>query len=49
MKFHVFQDAVPTMAARKKKSDAREMQSFYQRYYEDYVKSLDGAADKADR
>lgn len=42
-------DAVPTMMARKKKSDAREMSSFYQGYYEQYVKALDATADKADR
>ncbi|KAH9311870.1 hypothetical protein KI387_026905, partial [Taxus chinensis] len=42
-------DAESTLKARKKKSDAREMQSFYLQYYERYVKSLDAAADKADR
>ncbi|XP_059074532.1 callose synthase 3 [Cryptomeria japonica] len=42
-------DAEATLKARKKKSDAREMQSFYQQYYEQYVKSLDAAAEKADR
>eukprot|EP01018_Ginkgo_biloba_P029298 Gb_06219 [translate_table: standard] len=42
-------DAEPTLALRKRKSDAREMQSFYQLYYEKYVKALDAAADQADR
>ncbi|XP_074325305.1 callose synthase 3-like isoform X1 [Apium graveolens] len=33
----------------RKKSDAREMQSFYQHYYAKYIKALQNAADKADR
>lgn len=32
-----------------KKSDAREMQSFYQNYYKKYIQALQNAADKADR
>lgn len=39
--FHV-QDNVPTLSARHRRSDAREMQSFYQNYYDNYVKALDG-------
>ncbi|GFZ00641.1 callose synthase 1 [Actinidia rufa] len=31
------------------KSDAREMQSFYQHYYKKYIQALQNAADKADR
>uniref|UniRef100_A0A0D6QUN8 1,3-beta-glucan synthase n=1 Tax=Araucaria cunninghamii TaxID=56994 RepID=A0A0D6QUN8_ARACU len=42
-------DSEPTLQSRRKKSDAREMQTFYQQYYERYVKALDGAAEKADR
>lgn len=34
---------------RVKKSDAREMQSFYQHYYKKYIQALQSAADKADR
>lgn len=33
----------------KQKSDAREMQNFYRLYYEQYIKKLQSAADKADR
>ncbi|EPS69913.1 hypothetical protein M569_04848, partial [Genlisea aurea] len=39
----------PTLMGRVKKSDAREMQSFYQQYYKKYIKALQNAADKADR
>uniref|UniRef100_A0A7N0T6F9 1,3-beta-glucan synthase n=1 Tax=Kalanchoe fedtschenkoi TaxID=63787 RepID=A0A7N0T6F9_KALFE len=35
--------------AGKQKSDAREMQSFYQHYYKKYIQALQNAADKADR
>ncbi|XP_057838272.1 callose synthase 3 isoform X2 [Cryptomeria japonica] len=42
-------DAEPTLQARQKKSDAREMQNFYRQYYEKYVKAIDAAADQADR
>lgn len=33
----------------RKKSDAREMQSFYQHYYRKYIQALQNAADKEDR
>ncbi|XP_062171456.1 callose synthase 3 [Alnus glutinosa] len=39
----------PTLIGRVKKSDAREMQSFYQLYYKKYIQALQNAADKADR
>ncbi|TYG56862.1 hypothetical protein ES288_D08G098000v1 [Gossypium darwinii] len=39
----------PTLQGRVKKSDAREMQSFYQHYYKKYIQALTNAADKADR
>ncbi|XP_011037935.1 PREDICTED: callose synthase 3 [Populus euphratica] len=39
----------PTLMGRVKKSDAREMQSFYQHYYKKYIQALHNAADKADR
>ncbi|XP_044505154.1 callose synthase 3 [Mangifera indica] len=39
----------PTLLGRGKKSDAREMQSFYQHYYKKYIQALQNAADKADR
>ncbi|KAI3968969.1 hypothetical protein MKX01_001446 [Papaver californicum] len=39
----------PTLMGRVKKSDAREMQSFYQQYYKKYIEALQKAADKADR
>ncbi|GMH11510.1 hypothetical protein Nepgr_013351 [Nepenthes gracilis] len=39
----------PTLIGRVKKSDAREMQSFYQQYYKKYIEALQNAADKADR
>ncbi|KAA8520299.1 hypothetical protein F0562_014555 [Nyssa sinensis] len=38
-----------TTLAGRKKSDAREMQSFYQEYYRKYIQALQNAADKADR
>ncbi|KAJ7565707.1 hypothetical protein O6H91_02G072000 [Diphasiastrum complanatum] len=41
-------DNEPSLRARVKRSDAREIQSFYQQYYEQYVKALDGA-EHADR
>ncbi|XP_068645658.1 callose synthase 5 [Aristolochia californica] len=34
-------DNTPSLAARVKKSDAREIESFYQQYYEHYVRALD--------
>lgn len=36
-------DNEPTLALRHRRSDAREIQSYYQQYYNDYVKALDGA------
>ncbi|EXB29008.1 Callose synthase 3 [Morus notabilis] len=39
----------PTLMGRVKKSDAREMQVFYQHYYKKYIQALQNAADKADR
>ncbi|KAF8015337.1 hypothetical protein BT93_H0983 [Corymbia citriodora subsp. variegata] len=38
-----------TLMARVKRSDARELQSFYQHYYKSYIQALQNAADKADR
>jgi len=43
------QEHDPTLMGRVKKSDAREMQSFYQHYYKKYIQALHNAADKADR
>ncbi|THU60462.1 hypothetical protein C4D60_Mb07t13010 [Musa balbisiana] len=34
-------DNTPSLAKRVKKSDAREIESFYQQYYENYVRALD--------
>ncbi|KAL4572712.1 hypothetical protein LXL04_019494 [Taraxacum kok-saghyz] len=42
------QDDAPSVAARIKKTDAREIESFYKQYYEKYVKALD-QGEKADR
>lgn len=42
-----FQENVTTLADRKK-SDAREMQSFYRHYYTKYIQALNEAG-KADR
>ena len=47
--FNIFQENDPTLMGRVKKSDAREMQSFYQHYYKKYIQALQNAADKADR
>ncbi|KAG6470927.1 hypothetical protein ZIOFF_072015 [Zingiber officinale] len=41
-------DNTPSLANRVKKSDAREIESFYQQYYERYVRSLD-EREQADR
>ncbi|KAI3669010.1 hypothetical protein L6452_40229 [Arctium lappa] len=41
-------DDGPSVAARVKKTDAREIESFYKQYYEQYVKALD-QGEKADR
>ncbi|KAK9078560.1 hypothetical protein SSX86_002617 [Deinandra increscens subsp. villosa] len=38
----------PTLM-RRKQSDSREMQSFYQHYYSKYIQALQNAADKANR
>ncbi|XP_074585983.1 callose synthase 3-like [Curcuma longa] len=39
----------PTLMGRLQRSDARQMQSFYQQYYKRYIQELQNAADKADR
>ncbi|CAL9196161.1 unnamed protein product [Musa hybrid cultivar] len=41
-------DNTPSLAKRVKKSDAREIESFYQQYYENYVRALD-QGEQADR
>ncbi|XAR62352.1 1,3-beta-glucan synthase [Bertholletia excelsa] len=41
-------DNAPSLAARIKKTDAREIQSFYQQYYDNYVRALD-KGDQVDR
>lgn len=38
-----------TTLAGRRKSDAREMQDFYQQYYKKYIEALQNVADKADR
>lgn len=45
----IIQENDPTLKGRVKKSDAREMQSFYTHYYKKYIQALQNAADKADR
>ncbi|XP_042433092.1 callose synthase 5-like [Zingiber officinale] len=42
------QDNSPSLAKRVKKSDTREIESFYQQYYENYVRALD-KGEQADR
>jgi callose synthase len=42
-------DGETTLRARTKKSDAREMESYYRQYYGKYVKKLDQTAEQADR
>lgn len=42
------QDDASSVAARVKKTDGREIESFYKQYYEKYVKALD-QGEKADR
>lgn len=44
----IFQENGTTLAGRSK-SDAREIQNFYQHYYKKYIQALQNAADKADR
>lgn len=44
----IFQENETTLAGRSK-SDAREIQNFYQHYYKKYIQALQNAADKADR
>lgn len=44
-----FQENDPTLTGRVKKSDAREMRSFYQHYYRKYIQALTNAAGKANR
>lgn len=44
----IFQDNTPSLAKRVKKSDTREIESFYQQYYENYVRALD-KGEQADR
>ncbi|GFP98089.1 callose synthase 3 [Phtheirospermum japonicum] len=46
---HLERENDPTLMGRVKKSDAREMQSFYQHYYKKLYQALQNAADKADR
>lgn len=46
--FATTQDNSPSLAKRVKKSDAREIESFYQQYYENYVRALD-KGEQADR
>ncbi|GJN13540.1 hypothetical protein PR202_gb00254 [Eleusine coracana subsp. coracana] len=41
-------DNSPSLAKRVEKSDAREIESFYQQYYENYVRALD-KGEQADR
>lgn len=42
------QDNASTLASRVKKTDAREIESFYKRYYENYVMALN-KGEQADR
>lgn len=43
-----YQDNATSLASRLKKTDAREIQAYYQQYYQQYVRALD-QADQADR
>ncbi|XP_047089291.1 callose synthase 3-like [Lolium rigidum] len=40
---------VPTLTGRAQKSDAREIQTFYQHYYKKYIQALQNASDQVDR
>lgn len=42
------QDNASSLASRVKKTDAREIESYYQQYYEHYVRALD-KGEQADR
>ena len=44
----LIQDNASSLASRVKKTDAREIESFYQQYYEHYVRALD-KGEQADR
>ena len=44
----VHQENAASLAARVKKTDAREIESYYKQYYEKYVMALD-QGEKADR
>ncbi|RHN43111.1 putative 1,3-beta-glucan synthase [Medicago truncatula] len=46
--WNTYQDNATSLASRVKKTDAREIQAYYQQYYEQYVRALD-QADQADR
>jgi callose synthase len=46
--FYLSQDNNSSLASRVKKTDAREIESFYQQYYEHYVRALD-QGEQADR
>jgi hypothetical protein len=48
LSYAIPQDNSPSLAKRVKKSDAREIESFYQQYYENYVRALD-KGEQADR
>ncbi|CAM0870224.1 unnamed protein product [Alopecurus aequalis] len=39
----------PTLTGRAQKSDAREIQTFYQHYYKKYIQALQNASDQVDR
>ncbi|RCV46752.1 hypothetical protein SEVIR_9G560600v4 [Setaria viridis] len=39
----------PTLMGRGQKSDAREIQTFYQQYYKKYIQALQNASDQVDR
>lgn len=44
----LIQDNASSLASRVKKTDAREIESYYQQYYEHYVRALD-KGEQADR